>query len=252
MDHIGIDVHKKDSQICILTEEGELIEALNPVFDHGRDQPSPGSQLFHQRRSNSRARGGDGDPVVGTHLRVAEAAVSLEQDDVVVAGRLEIALREGKGQRIDLDRDDQAGRSDDFSRDRRAIARARADLEEPVALVQAERLVEQRIAVRARDRRGRRGAVEHRGSGRSPIGTLPQVGTDQADDRTGKPPSASAPAPGESDAPQPREGAARRLHPGAGVVGERLGAFDGDPALSVPYGANRESTRGIDSCLGLA
>jgi len=26
MDHIGIDVHKKDSQICILTGDGELIE----------------------------------------------------------------------------------------------------------------------------------------------------------------------------------------------------------------------------------
>ncbi len=26
MDHIGMDVHKKASQICILTEEGELIE----------------------------------------------------------------------------------------------------------------------------------------------------------------------------------------------------------------------------------
>ncbi len=26
MDHIGIDVHKKDSQICILTDHGELIE----------------------------------------------------------------------------------------------------------------------------------------------------------------------------------------------------------------------------------
>src|SRR5438445_10021820 len=26
MDHIGIDVHKKDSQICILTEAGELLE----------------------------------------------------------------------------------------------------------------------------------------------------------------------------------------------------------------------------------
>ena len=25
MDHLGIDVHKKDSQICILTEAGELI-----------------------------------------------------------------------------------------------------------------------------------------------------------------------------------------------------------------------------------
>jgi transposase len=26
MDHIGIDVHKKESQICILAEEGELLE----------------------------------------------------------------------------------------------------------------------------------------------------------------------------------------------------------------------------------
>src|SRR6202158_4695355 len=26
MDHIGIDVHKKESQICILTEGGELLE----------------------------------------------------------------------------------------------------------------------------------------------------------------------------------------------------------------------------------
>ena len=26
MEHIGIDVHKKDTQICILTEDGKLIE----------------------------------------------------------------------------------------------------------------------------------------------------------------------------------------------------------------------------------
>jgi transposase len=26
MDHIGLDVHKKESQICILAEEGELLE----------------------------------------------------------------------------------------------------------------------------------------------------------------------------------------------------------------------------------
>ena len=26
MDHIGMDAHKKESQICILTEAGELIE----------------------------------------------------------------------------------------------------------------------------------------------------------------------------------------------------------------------------------
>ena len=34
MDHIGIDVHKKESQICILSEEGELIE-------QPRSAPSP-------------------------------------------------------------------------------------------------------------------------------------------------------------------------------------------------------------------
>ena len=31
MDHIGIDVHKKDSQICILAEGGELMERRNVV-----------------------------------------------------------------------------------------------------------------------------------------------------------------------------------------------------------------------------
>ena len=31
MDHIGIDVHKKDSQICIVVEGGELIEQRVPT-----------------------------------------------------------------------------------------------------------------------------------------------------------------------------------------------------------------------------
>ena len=31
MDHIGIDVHKKESQICILAEGGELIERRIPA-----------------------------------------------------------------------------------------------------------------------------------------------------------------------------------------------------------------------------
>jgi hypothetical protein len=26
MDHIGIDVHERDCQVCILTEQGEIIE----------------------------------------------------------------------------------------------------------------------------------------------------------------------------------------------------------------------------------
>jgi hypothetical protein len=31
MDHIGIDVHKRESQIYILTEEGEIIEQRIPL-----------------------------------------------------------------------------------------------------------------------------------------------------------------------------------------------------------------------------
>ena len=31
MDHIGIDVHKKESQICILAEGGELLERRVPT-----------------------------------------------------------------------------------------------------------------------------------------------------------------------------------------------------------------------------
>jgi hypothetical protein len=47
MDHIGIDVHKKDSQICILTEQGELLERHPLAFCRGLDEdprPWPGAQ----------------------------------------------------------------------------------------------------------------------------------------------------------------------------------------------------------------
>jgi len=31
MDHIGIDVHKRESQICILAEGGEVVEQAAPT-----------------------------------------------------------------------------------------------------------------------------------------------------------------------------------------------------------------------------
>ena len=40
MDHIGIDVHKKESQLCILSEDGELSEPRDP---HHRPNGSPTS-----------------------------------------------------------------------------------------------------------------------------------------------------------------------------------------------------------------
>ncbi len=38
MDHIGIDVHKRKSQICILAEDGELIERRIRTEDECRSQ----------------------------------------------------------------------------------------------------------------------------------------------------------------------------------------------------------------------
>jgi hypothetical protein len=53
MDHIGIDLHKKDSQICILGAEGELIEQR--VAPHPRRSPmssatAPGPASFSRRQ----------------------------------------------------------------------------------------------------------------------------------------------------------------------------------------------------------
>jgi hypothetical protein len=53
MDHIGIDVHKKESQICILSEGGELVEPRRT-----RDGPSRGGE--GERRH--RARGSPSGP----------------------------------------------------------------------------------------------------------------------------------------------------------------------------------------------
>jgi hypothetical protein len=43
MDHIGIDVHKKDSQICILTEQGELLERLSAATPSWSSSAAPSS-----------------------------------------------------------------------------------------------------------------------------------------------------------------------------------------------------------------
>ncbi len=47
MEHIGIDVHKNQSQICILTSEGELIEK-RIVTDRKRFATVFESRLRHQ------------------------------------------------------------------------------------------------------------------------------------------------------------------------------------------------------------
>ena len=51
MDHIGIDVHKKESQICILTEGGELIGAADPPCPPRR-QSRGGASLVLARRAH--------------------------------------------------------------------------------------------------------------------------------------------------------------------------------------------------------
>ncbi len=43
MDHIGMDVHKKESKLCILTEAGELIER------RVRSEPEPFAAVLGER-----------------------------------------------------------------------------------------------------------------------------------------------------------------------------------------------------------
>ena len=48
MDHIGIDVHKMHSQICILSEDGELIERRSAPSQAG----SPKNSALGRRRAS--------------------------------------------------------------------------------------------------------------------------------------------------------------------------------------------------------
>jgi hypothetical protein len=42
MEHLGIDVHKVESQICILTESGEVVERLPSTRRTSRPLPPAG------------------------------------------------------------------------------------------------------------------------------------------------------------------------------------------------------------------
>jgi hypothetical protein len=50
MDHIGIDVHRKESQICILGAEGEIIERPSAPRPSGSPRPGrpPSGPHFHR------------------------------------------------------------------------------------------------------------------------------------------------------------------------------------------------------------
>ena len=64
MEHIGIDVHKRESQICILTPEGEMIERRI------QSTRQKFSAMFKDRPSGARApRGDDGERMGGANDR---------------------------------------------------------------------------------------------------------------------------------------------------------------------------------------
>jgi len=77
--------------------------------------------------------------------------IAKDQNNVRVSSALEVLPGECVCQWIDLDRRDLAAVADHFTRDGGAVAGAGADLEEPVAESQPQRLVEQGVAVRAGD-----------------------------------------------------------------------------------------------------
>jgi hypothetical protein len=87
--------------------------------------------------------------VVGRMPRISQSAVVVNEEHVGVARTFQVLAREREGCGVDIDRHDQTHGAHHLPRQGGAVARADANLEEPVPHSQAERLIEQRIAVRA-------------------------------------------------------------------------------------------------------
>jgi hypothetical protein len=75
------------------------------------------------------------------------------KNDAAIAARSRFSPGKRQRGRVDLDRPHQTLATDYLACQSGAVARTHANLEEPVRRIQAERLVEQRTAVRARGRR---------------------------------------------------------------------------------------------------
>ena len=62
MEHIGIDIHKRESQICILTPDGEMIERrIQSTRDRFTAVFQPRGPGAHPARSDDRKRMGGAD-----------------------------------------------------------------------------------------------------------------------------------------------------------------------------------------------
>ncbi len=81
MDHIGLDLHKRESQICLLAEGGELIERRipyrTPAFRRGTRRasagPGPAGILDGERIRGCKGLGYLASPSIGTHSQSLSA-----------------------------------------------------------------------------------------------------------------------------------------------------------------------------------
>src|SRR5919198_3017293 len=145
--HVGED--RAPDAVTGLLEKGE---SLARAFDDGRNQPPLRRELLDQRRRDTGAGRRDADCVVWRVPRISQSPVAVDEEHVGVARTFQVLAREREGCGVDVDRYDQALGAYHFARKGGAVARADANLEEPVPLFEVERLVEQRIAVWAGDR----------------------------------------------------------------------------------------------------
>ena len=132
----------------MLRDDGELLQA---VFDQGRDDLAAKRELRHERGWDLGAGCRHGNPVVWRAWGVLEAPIAKDQNNVRVPSALEVLPGKCVRQWIDLDGRDLAAVANHFTRDGGAVAGAGANLEEPVADSQPQRLLEQGVAVRAGD-----------------------------------------------------------------------------------------------------
>ena len=90
MDHIGIDLHKPSSQVCILTADGELVERRIKTDKRDARALCEACRLGAYRPAH---RTSDRQRVVRAHLTVREALIRTRSKYIVLIGAL--ARREG-------------------------------------------------------------------------------------------------------------------------------------------------------------
>ena len=129
-----------DEAPVVLLAQAQQALRLPPLSDRQHEAP-PGRELLHERIGHRGCARGNGDRLVGSLLRPAKRPVSLQDLDVVVTEARQPPTRPLGERCVAFDREHPPR---DPREDGRRVTRTGADLEDPVARYEFERLGHQR------------------------------------------------------------------------------------------------------------